>query len=337
MKSRNIKFAFLVHPRDIADIKKKYFFANFIPEKILKFAIKFLNPRAVSVVSGLKDKNGEDITGLIIGVLLTPDQMLNLKRDFVQKKIIKAVKLAERKGAKIVGLGAFTSSVTNGGVDLIGKVGAGITNGNSLTILIVCEDITKIIYKYNLGADKHSFAVVGATGSVGSLVSRFLAKEKIKRLHLVGRTLSNLEKLKLEIKQLNPDCEPIVSNDLNILKSVDLIILTTAAADAVIKSEYLKQGAIIYDITQPSNISRNVLNRKDIVAIRGGIVKMPGIGYRLDFGLPKETVFACLAETMLLAKNGRFDNFSLGETNFDRMKEMRYYFKETVFKSNYGE
>ena len=85
MKPNNIKFAFLVHPRGVDDIRKKYFFAKFIPAGILKFVIKFLNPRVASIIKGLKDKKGNEIRGLIIAVLLTPSQMLSLKRSFVQK------------------------------------------------------------------------------------------------------------------------------------------------------------------------------------------------------------------------------------------------------------
>jgi len=337
MKPNNIKFAFLVHPRGVDDIRKKYFFAKFIPAGILKLVIKFLNPRVASIIKGLKDKKGNEIRGLIIAVLLTPSQMLSLKRSFVQKKIIKAIKLAEKKGAKIVGLGAFTSSVTNGGLDLVGKTKIGITNGNSLTAAVALEDIAKIIRKNNLSIENDKFAIVGATGSIGSLVAKSLAKNGCKNILLVGRTPENLEKLKREIKKINQICEAMTSVQISDIKKTDLIILATAASAAVIKPEYLKTRSIIYDITQPANIDKNVFEKNDAVIIKGGLIKTPGIDYHLDFGLPKETAFACLTETMLLSRNYKFKNFSLGKANSDQAQEIYYLFKESAFRSNYAD
>ncbi|OHA12959.1 MAG: hypothetical protein A2909_01110 [Candidatus Tagabacteria bacterium RIFCSPLOWO2_01_FULL_39_11] len=333
MDTNNIKFAFLAHPRNIKDLRKNYFLIKLVPEPIFKFLIKFLPPITLSKITGLKNKNGEEANGLIIAILLMPDQMLNLKRDFVQKKIIKAIKLAEKRGAKIAGLGALTSSVTNGGLDLINKINIGITNGNNLTAAIALEDVIKIIKERNLANENHKIAIVGATGSVGSLISKILA-EKCKNLAIIARTAENVEKLKKEINEINPLCNIVASVKINDIENADLIISTTAAADAIIKPEYLKSGVIIYDITHPSNISKEVYNKPNISIIKGGLVKTPGINYHLNLGIPKETAFACLTETMLLAVNNKFKNFSLGKTDINKMREIYEYFQKSDFASS---
>lgn len=58
---------------------------------------------------------------VFIGVPLTSRQILTLPVNKVLKKIIKACKLAEELGVKIVGLGAFTSVVADKGLALPGK------------------------------------------------------------------------------------------------------------------------------------------------------------------------------------------------------------------------
>ena len=50
------------------------------------------------------------------------------------------------------------------------------------------------------------------------------------------------------------------------------------------------------------------------MVIKSGEVMLPGqIQISCDIGLPKPTVYACLAETILLAMEGRFESFSLSK------------------------
>ncbi|MGB5502706.1 MAG: hypothetical protein WBM75_09930, partial [Polyangiales bacterium] len=68
--------------------------------------------------------------------------------------------------------------------------------------------------------------------------------------------------------------------------------------------------------------------------IESGEVLIPGdidIGY--DIGLPKGTAYACLAETALLAMEGRFESYTLGrEIDVDRVKEIYRLFKKHDFQ-----
>ena len=76
-------------------------------------------PVTVAEVKGLKSlNNGEIIPGYIISVPLTPRQMMK-NRHLVKKRILQAVKLAEKKGATIVGLGGLTASLTAEGTYIV--------------------------------------------------------------------------------------------------------------------------------------------------------------------------------------------------------------------------
>ncbi|HHW92849.1 MAG TPA: shikimate dehydrogenase, partial [Firmicutes bacterium] len=53
--------------------------------------------------------------------------------------------------------------------------------------------------------------------------------------------------------------------------------------------------------------------RDDVLVIEGGVVKVPaGTEFNFNFGFPPGTAYACMAETMLLALEGRYECFSLG-------------------------
>jgi predicted amino acid dehydrogenase len=53
--------------------------------------------------------------------------------------------------------------------------------------------------------------------------------------------------------------------------------------------------------------------REDVLVIDGGVVDVPGqVDFHFDFGLPPGKAFACMAETMALALEGRFADYTLG-------------------------
>ena len=58
--------------------------------------------------------------------------------------------------------------------------------------------------------------------------------------------------------------------------------------------------------------------------IESGEVLLPGdVDFGYDIGLPPKTAYACLAETALLAMEGRFEDYTLGRyIEMDRVKEI---------------
>jgi hypothetical protein len=63
-------------------------------------------------------------------------------------------------------------------------------------------------------------------------------------------------------------------------------------------------------------------------------VLIPGdIDFGYDIGLPPKTSYACLAETALLAMEGRFEDFTLGRNiSLERVKEIYRLFKKHNFQ-----
>jgi|SRR3989339_904189 len=329
-KNDESAFVFLVHPRDTSDFYRKYPFLVMFPPIIIESVMRFFWPITLSEITGLTSmQDGKPIKGWLISILFT-GKMLLKKRNAAKKKILKAIKLAEKKGAKIVGLGALTSSITNGGLELADKTNIKLTNGNSLTTAMTINDIQKIIE--NPSKRIPSLAIVGATGSIGKAVSISLSGENIERLILVGKTPEHLKALKEKIESTNNQIEIVTSTELKKILEADIIIIATASHNALIKKEHLKNNAIVYDISQPQNVDRNILkSRPDIRIIDGGIVSTPGINYHFNFGLQRETAFACLAETMLLAAEKISNNFSLGNVELKKVEII----KEIAKKYNF--
>ena len=54
--------------------------------------------------------------------------------------------------------------------------------------------------------------------------------------------------------------------------------------------------------------------RPDVLVIEGGVVAVPGnVDFGMSFGFPPKTAFACMSETMMLALEGKIENFTLGK------------------------
>lgn len=315
------KFAFLIHARDADDIKNNYPRLKILPNLMLEFLIMFLRPRKLADISVSENQKSEGVKGCFIGVFLTARQMLILPRFFVKWRIRQAVELAEKMGVKVVGLGAFTSSLTNGGLDLSGKYSLGITNGNAFTAEISFLGIKKAASIKGINMDGAVIAIIGATGSTGQAIAKRIACEHSSRLILVGRTPPNLESLKNEITALNPNIGLAATTDIKQAREADIVVVATASRKALIKSEYLKPNAVIYDISQPRNVSPDILeNRGDVIVLDGGLAKKPsGVEFDFDLGLPKNTLFSCLSETIILALEGMEGDFSVGKPSLEKV------------------
>ena len=98
------------------------------------------------------------------------------------------------------------------------------------------------------------------------------------------------------------------------MKRADVVITVSSSVDTIIFPDHLKKGAIVCDVARPRDLSAQVAKtRKDVLIIEGGVVKVPGdVNFNFNFGLPPGMCYACMAETMILAMEGRFENFSIG-------------------------
>jgi fatty aldehyde-generating acyl-ACP reductase len=157
-------------------------------------------------------------------------------------------------------------------------------------------------------------AVVGATGAIGRVCAEMLSLQ-VDELYLVGRQRESLEALKGALMERNPVRRIRVSTELADLRHAQLIVTVTSSVGAVLQPEYLRPGSVICDVARPRDTSSRIAAaRQDVLVIDGGVVDVPGqVDFHFDFGLPPGKAFACMAETMALALEGRFEDYTLGK------------------------
>ncbi|MBO4548234.1 MAG: shikimate dehydrogenase, partial [Abditibacteriota bacterium] len=226
------------------------------------------------------------------------------------KKIMECIDIAEKKGAKIVGLGAFTSVVGDAGKTLAERANIAVTSGNSYTIATAIEGSMRAGRIMGVDPENAKISIVGATGSIGKTCTR-MYDGKCARITLVGRDLDKLEAAMAGIKKTPARISADVQNGI---ADADIVVAVSSSVDAIIMPSYLKPGAVVCDVARPRDVSVKVAEeRDDVLVIEGGVVKVPGdVDFHFDFGFPKGTAYACMSETMILALEKRYESYTTG-------------------------
>lgn len=308
------KFAFIIHPLSLQDMEHLSPVMRYIPGWLIEAGLKMKKPFKVSHITGIKSRYAE-AEGWFVGCPLTAKQMLELPEEFVMDRIIESGRVAQELGAKIVGLGAFTSIVGDAGITVAKNLDIAVTSGNSYTVATAVQGTKEAAKLMGRNLGECRAVVVGASGSIGSAAVRLLAKE-VKHITLVARHLAPLEELAQELIR-ESRCEVAVTDSIHsALHEADIVLTVTSALDFLIAPEDLKPGAVVCDVARPRNVSREVSQkRSDVLVIEGGVINVPGdVNFRFNFGFPPHTSYACMSETMILALEGRYENFSLGRT-----------------------
>ena len=314
------KFGFVVHPRQIEDFYGYNKVLKLIPQLILEQCIKLIPPFKVSEVKGVRSVTGKEIGGFIIGCPLLPIQILNLDTNVVLKKIIGAGKITENLGGKIVGLGGYTSVVGDKGCRIAENLKIGVTTGSAYTAWLALEGINRGAEARGLDVSKTTVAIIGATGAIGALCAKRLCRE-VAKIIITARHMEKLEKLKEAVSKINP-VEVIIELDAHkAIQNADIAITTTSAPEALLDINEFKNGAVVCDISIPKNVNGELKGEGKVVKlIKGGLAKLPSdVDFGISIGLPKGLVYGCIAETMLLTFEGRFEDYSLGD-NIDPAK-----------------
>ncbi len=280
---------------------------------VLKKILELTPPFYACKIEGTRSLIGKRIEGHFVMCPLLPDQILNHDPDFVLKRVIQAAKIAEGLSIKILGLAAYASLVGRRGTLIAKQIGIPLTTGTAYTIATAIEATFKGADELNLDVKRCHATVIGATGTIGGTCSAILAN-RVKSLTLVGRNKQRLSDLAIFLKsRFQTYIE--TSSDINAsLSQADIAVCCTNTPSILIDLGCLPPGSIICDVSQPKNISQNdAKRRQDILVIDGGVVRPPGpVNFNFNFGLPNGLAFACIAETMILALEERYESFSLG-------------------------
>ncbi len=191
------RFAFLIHP---LDLRNYYEFddslASFNDGELSRLTNRLGNLLEPFVLSATRvsSKSGKRAYGEFIAIPRTTRELIAMSKEEALAELRSGLELAKERGAKIVGLGAFTSVVSMGGL-YIKDEGIPLTTGNSYTVVSAVDAVIDSLSKLKTSPETASAAVVGATGSIGKGVALLLA-EQVSQLVLIGNPANERSSLR---------------------------------------------------------------------------------------------------------------------------------------------
>jgi predicted amino acid dehydrogenase len=332
------RFAFVIHP-----LSQEYFkkvkpiellsqvsppvFMNSL-EKIMAYAPPFV----YSKVSGIQSPTGVEAEGWLISVGGTPREIMAHSPEFTYRRLLDAADMAKKLGAQIMGLGAFTKVVGDAGLTVAKRAPLPITTGNSYSASGALWAAHDAVLRMGLlpapkGKERVAFKamVVGATGAIGSVCARLLAKAA-EEVYMVSPETAKLLALKESILQETPDARLFLSAHADKdIGAMDMIVTATSGAGKkVLDIMQVKPGCVITDVARPLDLPPSeVAKRPDVLVIESGEIRLPGQVEMKNIGLPPNVAYACLAETIVLALEGRFENFTVGRgIEWEKVREI---------------
>jgi predicted amino acid dehydrogenase len=329
-------FAFIIHPIDPKrDVSRKYpLLGRVLSERQIDFFSTFFPPVYISEINGIRSQaTGKEVKGWFVACPYTPRRMMELPERTVYRKIIQTGHLAEKLGAQVLGLGAFTSVVGDAGITIAEGLEIPVTTGDSYTVAIAVEAIREAARVMDISLHNATAAVVGANGSIGRICAELLAEE-VAELILIGRRMDALEELRERLQGVGR-ARLTASSSMDDLSRARLILTVTSAVHEVIQPEHLQPGSVVCDVARPRDVSAMVAAaRDDILVIDGGMVDVPGpVDFHFNFGFPPGKAYACMAETIVLALEGRFEDYTLGkEVSRRRVEEITAMAKKHGFR-----
>jgi predicted amino acid dehydrogenase len=307
----------------------------------------FVEPFPIGHVA-FASADGRRAEGELVVIPHTASELIEMAGRDAVRLVQSAVDIAFDRGAGVVGLGGFSSIISDGGLALTPPPGLALTSGNSLTAFAALEGTAAACRARGVDFSSACVAVVGAAGSIGKALS-LISAETCGELILIGNPAAP-EASRQRLRWVAEACaehvgrrvaggglvilgsvadrllrgEPIehcirISTDLDSdLFASDIILTATSATRPFIEARHLRPGAIVTDVSRPFNVVADLsLLRPDVLGLRGGLVRAPTgteLGLLAD-DEQSDCLVACAAETMLLSASGHRSSRLCGEVD----------------------
>lgn len=266
------------------------------------------------------------------------------ERDFewIVENIRKAQGIAEKEGCEVLGLGGYTSILTNNGKRLHSDK-IKVTTGNTLTTGMGVVAIREALEQKAILQDNLSIAIIGAGGNIANTYAESIASEA-KRMVLIARKKAHPAALTLSARLIRkfPHLKVELYDQLDAIRDCEVVVAASNASVPIIFPAHLStRTKVICDIAVPMDTDRTVFEeRPDVVVLQGGIIRLPLGNNFVIGGIPLEAgqVFACMGETLLMGldRGGQFSG-SVGQIEPDAVRQVlclaeQYGFQLGAFK-----
>lgn len=306
------KFAFIVNEFHPERIKGFYNLLPLLPQCFSDRLIRFIPPSAVAGVQEIHTRRGP-AGGEIISLNFPGSRLEKLPPEVLVNIVIQAGKFAENRGARIIGLDPLLAVHSRAGVDVACKLRAAVTNGASFFISSMLEASLQLLSIMGKQLEQVEVVVFGATGPAGKVSARIMAGKGVNYLSLLSHDRHRLEQLVRLILLDEGVCCKVSAQAEKAASRADLIIIAPGGTEYIPALKCVKKEVVLCNISRSLILKRCSVSPGDVFDITGAIINPPpNINFTPRFSFSGESFYASLVETMILAMEGRFENYSLG-------------------------
>jgi acetylornithine/succinyldiaminopimelate/putrescine aminotransferase/predicted amino acid dehydrogenase len=340
---------FITHYIDEKTLEKTDPSLSCLPVAIIENLLEEFQEMMSPVITGsrtIETLTGEKIhltlSGLPFTAAMAKRAMAEKNSAALKETIIKGVKLLEHEtSAAVIGLGQYTSIITNNGLS-VSASDAELTTGNGYAAFLAAEALLNECTNNEVDPTGETLAVFGAGGNIGSVISTLLLPY-VKEVLLFGNPSGKniqLKKLTEELSALYPTKKISITENISEAKNCRLLVAVTSHPEPFLNNENLHPRAVVCDVSVPLNVCPELFEHPgNRIIIQGGVASLPDgkpVPSR-GFPLPEGKMYACLAETLMLGLEKRYDLASKGSLLIDKVKQLgclgiKYGFNTTSVK-----
>jgi acetylornithine/succinyldiaminopimelate/putrescine aminotransferase/predicted amino acid dehydrogenase len=362
-QSNHRKFAFVIHLVEMEDLRRfdpsLAGFSDSDLQTLKSRLAQFIKPFPLGNIA-VRSADGRLAKGELIMLPKLPSELLALSGSDAVDLVQAAVDVALERGAEVVGLGGFSSIISDGGLAVQLPAGIRVTSGNSLTAWAAMSAIERACAGYGLNLSDCMVAIVGATGSIGRALA-LLCTESAGELFLIGNPSAAMSSL-ARLREVAHDCErhinspavagrtfppgtvaarlaergiapqqnvetclALTTNFEEHLSKAHIVFIATSAVLPIISAHHLRKGALVCDVSRPSNLAPGLTDaRPDVRFVNSGQVRAPAASV---LGLVEErnqpnVMGACAAETIVLALSDYAPKQLCGRLDVETIREL---------------
>lgn len=307
-------FAYVMIPSTPEQLNQFLGWSKFMPRFVLERTNTHLLPHHVSNMTGLQStQTGQKAEGVLFMLAGTPEEFAEEEPSVAQRRLVRAAHMAERLGARVLGLSWHTAAIEEVQTAVAAKSSIALTTGHSLTVVGLLE--AGVMVSEKMGQSRPEAAVLGATAGLGKVSAQWLSG-RVNKLILVDDSPDKLIALKQELEK-SSRANIIVSTSVeDALPQAHLIVTTIPSTEKKVAFDITvcRPGAVIVDLGLPVSVPMALdEQRPDVLVLQACDWQLPGqpdLGY--DFQLPTGVVPSHLAEVITLALEGKTTDYTLG-------------------------
>ncbi|MBF0443225.1 MAG: aminotransferase class III-fold pyridoxal phosphate-dependent enzyme, partial [Oligoflexales bacterium] len=286
------KIGFLVHYADkLVRLSEPSLFHldDDTAQDLLKELLHISKP-IVALRKNIRDIQGNKIHVTFIGLPFTP----HMYKEALKEAAVEAYEdlchegirmLKEDFGARIVGLGQYTSIITANGTN-VPSSDIAITTGNAYTAWSSIEAVLESAREKGIDLENECIGFIGACGNINSVIAEYMTRHA-RNIKLLGSSSPSGYKKAVALsdrirsgyaKERGVGGLNIRAvTDISEIKDCKVVFVATNEPEPFLTSDHFSQGAIVCDISVPVNCTKELLlNKKDIKVIKGGVIALPG-------------------------------------------------------------